>query len=167
MHKLALTLVALFASGAACAQTPTPPPSCTQAERAQFDFWVGDWDVLVKGQSRGSNKIERVHGGCVVLENYRTNDGRYTGTSINMYLPDSKHWVQRWGDSGGLLLELDGAFENGAMRMQSRPDKGRVDRVTWTRIDDDHVRQFWEKSSDNGASWTTAFDGLYVRKKGA
>jgi hypothetical protein len=165
MRKLLLAIAAMLPTISAQAQTPQQPPPCTQPERAQFDFWVGDWDVLVKGVSRGSNLIERTHGGCVVVEKYRTNDGRYTGTSINMYLPGSKRWVQKWGDSGGLLLELEGAFENGAMRMQSKSLDGRVDRVTWTKIDDKQVRQFWEKSEDDGKTWAVAFDGLYVRKK--
>ena len=164
MIRKLLAAAALFATASAHAQT-APPPSCTEPERSQFDFWVGDWDVQIKGQSRGSNRIERAHGGCVVVENYRTNDGRYSGTSLNMYVTSTKQWVQRWGDSSGLLLELDGAFANGAMRMQSKPEQGRMDRVTWTAIDADHVRQLWEKSSDGGATWSVAFDGLYIRKK--
>jgi hypothetical protein len=163
MRKFALVFAALIATSSASAQAPV----CTQPERAQFDFWVGEWDVQVKGQSRAVNRIERTHGGCVVTENYRTNDGKYSGSSINLYLTGRKRWVQRWADSGGLLLELEGGLENGAMRMQSQPSEGQIERITWTRIDDDHVTQLWEKSGDNGRSWTTAFDGLYVRKKKA
>jgi hypothetical protein len=38
-----------------------------------------------------------------------------------------------------------------------------ADRVTWTPNADGSVRQLWEKSADGGATWTTAFDGLYTR----
>ena len=27
------------------------------------------------------------------------------------------------------------------------------------------VRQFWQQSADRGATWTVAFDGLYVRRE--
>jgi hypothetical protein len=39
-------------------------------------------------------------------------------------------------------------------------------RITWSRIDGDpdRVRQHWEASTDGGATWTTAFDGVYVRR---
>ena len=30
--------------------------------------------------------------------------------------------------------------------------------------DPDRVRQHWESSSDGGTTWTTAFDGVYVRQ---
>lgn len=37
-----------------------------------------------------------------------------------------------------------------------------IDRVTWSREEGGRVRQFWESSSDGGATWTVAFDGLYT-----
>ena len=36
-------------------------------------------------------------------------------------------------------------------------------RITWTPNADGSVRQHWEASTD-GETWTTAFDGRYVRK---
>jgi hypothetical protein len=40
-----------------------------------------------------------------------------------------------------------------------------VHRITWTPIASDRVRQFWEFSKNEGRTWTTVFDGTYVRKK--
>jgi hypothetical protein len=37
-----------------------------------------------------------------------------------------------------------------------------TDRITFTPNDDGSVRQHWETSTD-GKTWTTAFDGHYVR----
>ena len=36
-------------------------------------------------------------------------------------------------------------------------------RITWTPLEDGRVRQHWQLSRDDGATWTTAFDGLYSR----
>jgi hypothetical protein len=36
-------------------------------------------------------------------------------------------------------------------------------RITWT-TDGDEVRQLWETSSDDGKTWTIAFDGRYRRR---
>lgn len=50
---------------------------------AEFDFWVGEWDVHVAGGDfAGSNVIQRAERGCVLLENW-TNARGGTGSSIN------------------------------------------------------------------------------------
>jgi len=36
-------------------------------------------------------------------------------------------------------------------------------RITWTPITDGTVRQHWQISDDQGKTWLTTFDGLYVR----
>jgi hypothetical protein len=36
-------------------------------------------------------------------------------------------------------------------------------RMTFFRVSADSVRQLWESSTDEGKTWTTAFDGMYVR----
>lgn len=36
-------------------------------------------------------------------------------------------------------------------------------RIRWTPLADDAVRQLWQSSDDDGATWKTAFDGRYVR----
>ena len=43
---------------------------CDAAVRRQFDFWVGDWSVTVGGQPAGDNRIEKILGGCALLENW-------------------------------------------------------------------------------------------------
>jgi hypothetical protein len=37
-------------------------------------------------------------------------------------------------------------------------------RITWERQPDARVRQLWE-SSEDGVTWTVAFDGFYSRSK--
>ena len=35
------------------------------------------------------------------------------------------------------------------------------ERITWTPNADGSVRQRWETSTDDGKTWTVAFDGIY------
>src|SRR5919108_895437 len=57
---------------------------CSAPEYRQFDFWVGEWDVKTpKGTIAGTNRIERIEGGCALQENWRGTNN--TGRSINAY----------------------------------------------------------------------------------
>lgn len=144
-----------------------PPPPCTAPEHRQFDFWLGEWQVEARGSVAGENRITRLYGDCGLREEYRTANGAYVGTSFNLWDASRRLWHQTWVDNQGLLLLLDGRFEKGSMRLEGRtPIAGgeQIDRITWTPNPDGTVRQLWEQSRDGGATWTTAFDGLYRRK---
>jgi tetratricopeptide (TPR) repeat protein len=135
----------------------------------QFDFWVGEWDVFTpQGQKAGTNRIERVAGGCILLENWTSARGPYKGKSINYYDPSKGKWVQAWVDSSAMILPIEGEFKEGAMHFQGEfvYRKGNKDlfRGTWTPLPDGRVRQFLEQSKDGGETWNTWFDGYYVRK---
>jgi hypothetical protein len=152
--------------------TPTPEPKpCTAAPYRQFDFWLGDWDVVdAAGKPAGKNHIVSVFDGCALQENWESAQGG-KGTSLNVYDAVTSHWHQTWVDDHAGLLELNGGLEDGKMVLVgARPsikDKGSrvVHRITWTPIASDRVRQFWEFSKNEGRTWTTVFDGTYVRKK--
>jgi hypothetical protein len=173
MSRLALArgivaALTLAAPSAARPQAPTAPPACTSAEHRQFDFWIGEWEVRrANGQRAGKNSITREHGGCVLFERY-TAVGGYTGSSLNIYDASRRRWHQTWTDNAGLLLELNGEFRDGVMTLRGETldaqGKTSSERITWTPRPDGTVRQLWEQSSDGGATWTVAFDGIYVRR---
>lgn len=164
-----LAVVGVLSSSLAQAQTP-PPPGCPAEVRRQFDFWVGDWNVTVGGKPAGENRIERILDGCALLENWK-GAGGMSGKSLNFYDPRSERWHQTWVDDRGGSLGLDGAFKDGKMVLigtqKKDPKTGTttIDRITWTPLPADQVRQVWETSNDDGKSWAVAFDGLYTRKK--
>ena len=157
---LALVVVTLMMQSSVA----QPGATCQSPEFAQFDFWVGEWEVFdPKGARVGTNAITRTHSGCVVAEKW-TGAGGLTGSSFNIYTPSTRRWHQVWVDSSGMLLELEGEFVDGAMRLQGKglTAKGAtMNRVTWTPHPDGSVRQFWEMSSDAGKTWQPAFDGSY------
>jgi dihydroorotase/N-acyl-D-amino-acid deacylase len=160
-----LGLAALASPAEAAAQAST---CSTEAHRA-FDFWIGTWEVRTpNGALAGHNTIRPLMGGCVLHEQYTTPSG-YEGESLNIYDASRGVWHQSWVDNGGLLLLLEGGFDAGSMSLQGETydtaGVATLNRITWSRVggDPDRVRQHWELSSDGGATWSTAFDGLYVR----
>ncbi len=143
---------------------------CVAPEYRQFDFWIGAWSVTTpKGKLAGTNRIESLLGGCVLQEHWRSSNGG-DGTSLNMWNAADSTWRQVWMDAGGNLLELKGKLVGkemvlwGAHGTPGQPGVITSERVTWTPLVDGKVRQHWESSTDGGATWTTAFDGLYARE---
>jgi hypothetical protein len=160
-------MLTLSAAGPAVAQGQQ---GCVAPEYRQFDFWVGSWSVTTpKGQVAGTNRVEKVLGGCVLQEHWASANGG-DGTSLNMWNAADSTWRQVWMDAGGNLLELQGKLVGQEMVLSgTRPTAGQpavvtVDRITWTPLANGTVRQHWESSTDGGATWTTAFDGLYARE---
>ena len=173
--KITLTvgLFSLFAPALAGQTPPAPtpaPPACATAEYRQFDFWVGDWEVFdPQGNRAGENRIEKILKGCVLLESWKGTG--MSGHSYNIYDATTKRWHQSWVDDRGTLLQLDGGFADGKMVLsgeriprQSTTGAKVTDRISWSRLGPDRVRQHWERSADAGKTWSTLFDGTYVRK---
>ena len=169
-RNFGLTLVMLFMMVApvvaqdSAKKSPAPPPPCGQPEAAQFDFWLGEWEVLAKDRIVGHNLISRIQGGCTLLEEYTAAGGAFEGKSFNYFDPADDHWHQVWVDNSGTRLHLTGGFADGQMVMSGdRMVKGKVstDRISWTDNPDGTVRQLWELSADGGETWQVLFDGLY------
>jgi hypothetical protein len=164
-HILACAFSFLAAFPVVAQQQPPPPP----AEASQFDFWIGDWEVTrPDGKVAGYNRIVAINGGRALLENWTSAAGSFAGKSLNSYDASAKKWKQFWVDTAGTVLELSGGIVDGKMVLAGTTRTlrgGEVQqRITWTPNDDGSVRQHWEQSTDGGTTWTTAFDGHYVRK---
>jgi hypothetical protein len=140
-----------------------------------FDFWIGEWDVFGPlGKQAGVNRITRMFEAVDsgMLHEHWHGAGGVEGRSINAYDASRGCWHQTWMDSTGGVLLLDGGLRDGAMVLEGwgpggDDDLDRVDRqrITWTRNDEGaEVRQLWETSSDDGKTWTVAFDGRYRRR---
>ncbi len=133
-----------------------------------FDFWLGDWEVhLASGQLAGHNSITSVERGCLILEQWTSASGG-TGRSINFLDKSNGQWVQIWNDSSGYQMDFRGGMTEQGMLLEgqvhniadgtTQPYRG-----LWTLLDDGRVRQLFELSSDDGKTWTTAFEGFYTR----
>ena len=168
-----LLILALLLPFAAAAQeegaAPVPPPAaCSDPRHRQFDFWIGSWSVSSNGQVAGSNSIQPILNGCVLLENWQgAGAAGLAGKSFNLFDQASGQWHQTWVDGGGTLLELNGGLKAGNMVLTGeRPaadGSGMTrHRITWTPNADGTVRQLWDVSKD-GENWTVLFDGLYEK----
>ena len=94
----ALTSVAeAFAEGAPAPAVARPAPGCTEPERHQLDFWLGDWDTFepegALGESQARAHVDSILAGCVVHELYEQTDG-LIGDSFLSYDSITKKWQQ-------------------------------------------------------------------------
>jgi len=161
----------LFAATADEAETPAPQRPCMDApEFAQFDFWLGAWDVhLEDGRKAGVNEIRKEQGGCVLVERWTSSRGG-TGTSLNYYDPANGQWVQNWVSADGSLIDIRGGLQDdGSIRLegfvQYVGQAGRnAFRGHWTPLADGRVRQHFEESTDGGKTWNDWFLGFYTRR---
>ena len=150
------------------AQAPTFP--CENDDKfAEFDFWVGDWEVHVaNGKLAGENEIIRAERGCLLIESWKSATGG-TGMSINYVDKITDEWVQVWNDASGSQINIRGGLTDEGMLLvgtihyvangQTLPFRG-----LWTPLEDGRVRQFFEQSTDDSESWTPWFEGFYTRK---
>ena len=152
------------------AETAASPPVmgvCSAPEYHQFDFWLGEWTVTANEQPAGTNRVLSVQDGCAIQENWQgAGEGGISGSSYNIYDRTNGRWHQTWVDASGTLLLLDGGLEGDSMVLSGQrpsPDGGvALHRIRWTPNPDGTVRQLWEASSDEGATWSVLFDGLYT-----
>jgi hypothetical protein len=164
---LVLILAAMLAAQSAApvsspaAPAPSAPqPSCTSPEHRQFDFWVGQWDVYgPKGRLAAHSLIEKVYNGCGIRENWMPLNNQ-TGGSLNIYLPEEKHWEQFWIDSQGTRATFVGGWNGKAMVIQGKW-AGPLVRISYSKNADGSVRQFGEQSTDEGKNWKPSFDLTY------
>lgn len=160
-----LLLSFLLISIISWAQSP-----CSSPKAHEFDFWIGSWTVYQNGTDKivGYNNIVPVADGCGIQENWKSVDGSNVGTSLNKYTFRKGKWQQFWVDNSGLTLELEGNYADDKMIMTGsipafRNNPALSNKITWTKNADGSVRQFWEQSTDEGKTWTVAFDGLYKK----
>jgi len=155
-------------------QTKAPPTPCIdRKEFSHFDFWLGAWEVHDASGKKfaGSNKIEKMPGGCVIVENWSGRGGS-SGVSMNYY--DSavqewvQEWVQVWSGSSGSQITIRGGLQGKSMLLDGMihyvaSGKSARFRGTWTPLEGGRVRQFLEESPDAGKTWKPWFEGFYSR----
>lgn len=138
-------------------------------EAKQLDFWVGEWDVQINGNTVGTNVIQRLEEGCLIMENW-TGNGGTSGKSMNFYNPVTKKWRQTYMSSNQVVWEMTGEYKDGAMRYEGEIHSATgivKTRVTLENLSPDKVHHTEDDSRDGGKTWTNVWDSLYIRKKAA
>jgi hypothetical protein len=137
-------------------------------EAAEFDFWLGRWEVRgADGTLLGHNTVTRDVGGCAVRESWEGTPGQ-SGTSLTFYLPSRGQWRHVWIGSAGTHIDMTGGLVDGEMRMEGTIEYLGEDQViafrgAWSRGAGGLVRQRMEQFDLVGQSWELWFDGIYRR----
>ncbi len=144
-------------------------PCSASPEYQRLGFWVGTWEVQVPaGNPVATSRITSILNSCAIHEDFTQNDGRYAGQSLSAWSAGAKQWTQLYVDSLGEVQtwvgQIDGTtvvFTREGTATDGTPARFRM---TYTPDGANRVRQFIERSSDQGKSWNSEFDGLYVRQ---
>jgi len=147
-------------------------PCRYSAESRQFDFWVGDWDVVssADGHPVGSSHIAQELGDCVIWENWTSAGQPYAGKSYNAYNVSLKRWEQFWVDNSQGMIFFYGSLKDGVMDYWTddipQPNGPSMRRhLQFFNLAPDTVRQFSQRSTDGGKTWSVEYDFTYHRRK--
>jgi len=143
-------------------------PCAADQRHHAFDFWIGEWNVTQNGQFAGSNSIQPMLGHCTLFEQWESASGTF-GKSFSYYDPGLDHWRQIWIGDSGSIIEFTGEARDGGIFYTAEtinPADGSVTlhKFEFTQLDGGIVRQYWETSADDGATWTAVWDGRYERR---
>ncbi len=174
MIQLAFALVLSQSPAQAPLQQP-PPVDCADSAHRAFDFWVGDWHVTPTGSATviAHSQITVTANGCAIEEDFRQTVGPgaaptdYRGRSFTVHDPATAGWQQFYIDSTGQLTHFHGTVVDGAMVLDA-PGlvAGVTRRMTIAALADGSVRQWGQRSTDGGITWSEpTYDFTYRRSE--
>jgi hypothetical protein len=166
-----LTMTSLYSQSAASHSSISHPCDSDPAYH-KLDFWIGNWDVYDNhdGTLNGNDIVEKIVGGCAIVENWKEADGGGEGKSLFYYQRARKQWKQVWVTDAGPIKEKQLIEETklGGVRFQGEilhPDgKSHLDRTTLTPLPSGRVHQVIEISRDGGKTWQNVFNADYRRR---
>lgn len=139
-------------------------------EASMFDFWVGEWDVYsLQHQKAGESRIEKILNNTVILENWSGGNG-YTGKSFNHFDMNKQKWIEYWIDITSSATYYEGNYDSTQHAIvfysydHAHDAAPYIQRLTFFNLGPNEVRQFSQRSSDGGKTWTVSYDLQYIRK---
>ena len=170
--SLLVSLIALTPLYGQSASSHPSHPCESTSDYQKLDFWIGTWDVYDNhdGTLNGTDVVEKIVGGCAIVENWKEADGSGEGKSLFYYEPARKQWKQVWVTDAGPIKQkqLIEETKDGGVRFQGRiphlDGKSHLDRTTLTPLPGGRVHQVIEISHNAGKTWETVFDAEYRRR---
>lgn len=164
MKKYGLSFILLFS---------TLIPGYSQNEENAFDFWLGNWDISwsdAKGNEfQASNKVVKILDGKVIEENFEDSGSGLKGKSLSVYNPRTQTWHQAWADNQGgyydFVGEIDGDTRIFKTRMVEKDGNKIIQRMRFYDIKENSLMWDWERSMDNGKTWTLLWRLHYTRSR--
>jgi hypothetical protein len=170
MLVLLVSAVCALALAPAASHAAERHTCAANAPGRQLDYWVGDWVVTNPGGAgnRSRSKVRLALDQCVVIENWSDHQG-HDGENIFGYSAEEASWRGMFFDNRGHVhVFVDGKVDAGAAEF-SGPSRGAhgeavLNRIRVVRLAPDHLEQSWDKSTDNGQTWTRQFRLDYARR---
>jgi hypothetical protein len=182
MRRFTLVLFALCPLIFVVPRTATAQGPCT-GEYRQFDFWIGEWDILNRNrptdESRwydtggATDRVYPVAGGCGIVEHWRGHAyGEFlVGFSLRAFNPTTGQWdlVLLWPSDGQPRFgELRGGFRHNRGEFYSRGITAEGDttftRFTFSDITSETVMWQDGNSADGGRSWASTWIMEFTRR---
>jgi hypothetical protein len=143
-------------------------PCLANSQSRQLDFWLGEWTVTYPGMpGSAASTVSLDLDQCLLTESWDGGKG-HSGKNLFAYSSDDKSWHGMFADNQGRVHVFEGRVAQGSAEFTgpSRAADGRsvLNRIKVVRLAANTVEQSWEKSTDNGATWTMEFRGEYSRK---
>jgi hypothetical protein len=145
------------------------PAACgANSPARQLDYWLGDWSVSSDGADSSNSRVDLELDGCLVVEHWDDSKG-HSGQNLFAYSAADQGWRGLFADNKGRVH----VFVNGRVSDQraeflgpSRGPNGEavLNRIRLLRNAPHQLEQIWEKSSDEGKTWTTQFRLQYSAK---
>jgi hypothetical protein len=167
---LLITAVCGLALAPAASRAAGQAGCAANAHGRQLDYWVGDWVVTNPGGAgnESSSTVRLALDQCVLIENWSDHKG-HDGENIFGYSEGDALWRGMFFDNRGHVhVFVEGKVDAGAAEF-SGPSRGAhgealLNRIRLLRVAPDHLEQTWEKSADQGRTWTQQFRLEYARR---
>lgn len=178
-------LLVVAATAPAPAQEQLPASAvCPDARSRQFDFWIGEWDILnlhrqtggddPRWYSTGSSvsRVVPVVDGCALVEEWygELSFDRVRGMSLRAFNPDAAEWdiAMLWPSPDRPTFgTLEGNFRHGRGEFytEGTDQHGRtvLTRFTFADIRPDQLRWDAAQSGDSGLTWRTTWIMEFTR----
>ena len=146
-----------------------PGPCATNSETRQLDYWLGDWTMPNAESGTNTSKVYLSLDKCMFVEHWDNGTGHVTEKML-AYTPEEKNWYGMFADNEGRVhIFSDGKVSSEAAEFHGKSPgtNGEVilNRLRIVRLSANNIEESWEKSTNNGASWTTAYRARYTRAK--
>ena len=167
--RLLLALAVGLAVNAPMIHAAERSPCATDAPSRALDFWLGNWWVTYPGASkRSTSKVTLTLDKCLFVETWSDGEG-HDGENIFAYGRDDQTWHGLFADNRGRLhVFVEGKVAGAGAEFlgPSRAQSGEpvLNRMRVTPVGTDKLQQTWEKSVNNGNTWTQEFSLDYSRR---
>jgi hypothetical protein len=135
----------------------------------QLDFWLGEWTIAGPvGKPDGTSRVHLALDKCMVVESWSAGPG-HEGENMFAYSQDDHSWHGMFADNEGRVHVFVDGKVTGGDAVFSGPSRGPngetlLNRISIARVGANRVTQLWQKSADNGITWSTECRGEYSRR---